>query len=105
MIGEDGLGGTTSNPRIFEEAIGWGNSYDNDIRQLAAESKDVGKSFEEPALTDIRGATGMFAGVGVLPFDRGHAVAACLLQRHSRLPTASGSGRPALPEYHIRHTS
>ena len=35
LIEEDGLRGMTSNPKIFEKAIGGSHDYDVDIRALA----------------------------------------------------------------------
>jgi transaldolase len=55
MIEEDGLRGLTSNPTIFEKAVGAGHDYDDDIARLLP-----GRSAEEAALelmiADIRAA-------------------------------------------------
>ena len=41
LIEEDGLGGVTSNPSIFEKAIAESHDYDEAIRALALEGKSV----------------------------------------------------------------
>ncbi len=41
LIEEDGLRGVTSNPSIFEKAITGSNDYDDAIRALALEGKNV----------------------------------------------------------------
>jgi transaldolase/glucose-6-phosphate isomerase len=55
MIAEDGLRGVTSNPSIFEKAIGHGDDYDE---LIAAAQKngdlDPGALFEELAVRDIQ---------------------------------------------------
>jgi transaldolase len=48
--------GVTSNPTIFQKAMGEGSFYDDDIRRLAAEGTDARRIFESLALDDIRGA-------------------------------------------------
>ena len=60
LIEEDGLAGITSNPSIFEQAIGGSNSYDADIaRLLAKENLSVGAIYERLATTDIADAADM----------------------------------------------
>ena len=60
LIEEDGLAGITSNPSIFEQAIGGSNSYDADIaRLLAKEELSVGAIYERLATTDIADAADM----------------------------------------------
>src|SRR5947208_11322763 len=57
LIVEDGLRGMTSNPSIFEKAIGHGEDYDAQIAELeAAGDLDPGALFERLAVTDIQGA-------------------------------------------------
>jgi len=48
--------GVTSNPTIFQKAMGEGSFYDDDIARLAREGRDAGEIFEALALDDIRGA-------------------------------------------------
>jgi transaldolase/glucose-6-phosphate isomerase len=55
MIQEDALKGVTSNPSIFEKAIGHGEDYDELIRQHEAEGDlDPGALFEGLAVHDIQ---------------------------------------------------
>jgi transaldolase/glucose-6-phosphate isomerase len=57
LIAEDGLRGMTSNPSIFEKAIGHGEDYDAQIAELeAAGDLDPGALFERLAITDIQSA-------------------------------------------------
>src|SRR5215469_16985096 len=55
LIAEDGLRGVTSNPSIFEKAIGHGDDYDAQITALQASGDlDPGALFERLAVTDIQ---------------------------------------------------
>ncbi|HEX3862998.1 MAG TPA: bifunctional transaldolase/phosoglucose isomerase [Stellaceae bacterium] len=55
MIADDGLRGVTSNPSIFEKAIGHGDDYDQLIAELEAKGDlDPGALFEDLAIHDIR---------------------------------------------------
>jgi transaldolase/glucose-6-phosphate isomerase len=57
LIAGDGLRGMTSNPAIFEKAIGHGDDYDAQIAELeAAGDLDPGTLFERLAITDIQHA-------------------------------------------------
>src|SRR5436305_14590376 len=57
MIDNDGLRGITSNPSIFEKAIGGSTDYDDALRALAAErDRDAKALFEQIAIEDIRRA-------------------------------------------------
>src|SRR5260370_7741612 len=57
LIAEDGLRGMTSNPSIFEKAIGHGDDYDAQIAELeAAGDLDPGALFERLAIIDIQHA-------------------------------------------------
>ena len=57
-----GLRGQTSNPTIFEKAIGAGNDYDEQLRELVDQT-DMNAVFEELAIRDIRSACDLFAPV------------------------------------------
>jgi transaldolase / glucose-6-phosphate isomerase len=58
LVDEDGLRGVTSNPSIFEHAIGQSDEYDNSIeRMLEARDCSAAEIFEELAVEDIRQAT------------------------------------------------
>ena len=48
--------GVTSNPTIFQKAMGEGSFYDDDIARLAREGLDAQRIFEALALDDIRAA-------------------------------------------------
>ena len=57
LIAEDGLRGVTSNPSIFEKAIGHGDDYDEMIAAAQASGDlDPGALFEELAVHDIQEA-------------------------------------------------
>ena len=55
-----GLRGMTSNPTIFEKAIGSGNDYDEQLRSLAGRNLDPNTLFEALAIDDIRHALDEF---------------------------------------------
>ena len=63
LIDEDGLTGVTSNPPIFEKAIGSSTDYDDAIRRLARQGKSSQDIFESLAVDDIRAAADLFAPV------------------------------------------
>ena len=55
LIAEDGLRGVTSNPSIFEKAIGGSIDYDGAIKALEREKDlDAGALYERLAVEDIR---------------------------------------------------
>lgn len=56
LIAEDGLTGMTSNPAIFEKAIGGGNEYAPAIRALKSKGLDAMGLYEALAIEDIRSA-------------------------------------------------
>jgi len=51
-----GIVGVTSNPTIFQKAMGEGSFYDDEIAQDAREGRDAQQTFEALALDDIRAA-------------------------------------------------
>jgi transaldolase/glucose-6-phosphate isomerase len=54
LIDEDGLSGVTSNPSIFEQAIGHGDSYDAEIGAFLGQADaSVGTVYEHLAIGDI----------------------------------------------------
>src|SRR5271170_7010444 len=58
LVDDDGLRGVTSNPSIFEHAIGHSDEYDDAIgRFLSAHDRPVGEIFEHLAVEDIKQAT------------------------------------------------
>ncbi len=69
LIDNDGLRGMTSNPSIFEQAIGHSDEYDDAIgRMLSAQDRSVGEIFENLAIEDIKQATDIFRPV----YDASH---------------------------------
>jgi transaldolase / glucose-6-phosphate isomerase len=57
LIDEDGLAGITSNPSIFEKAIGETNSYDGEIERLVDKGEiAIGTIYEKLAVADIAAA-------------------------------------------------
>src|SRR5262249_11253751 len=66
LVDEDGLRGVTSNPSIFEQAIGRTKEYDDAInRMLASQDYSPGQTFEQLAVADIRNATDVLRPVFV----------------------------------------
>jgi transaldolase / glucose-6-phosphate isomerase len=58
LVDEDGLRGVTSNPSIFEHAIGQTDEYDDAIaRMLHSHDRPAGEIFEQLAVEDIKNAT------------------------------------------------
>jgi transaldolase/glucose-6-phosphate isomerase len=69
LVDADGLRGVTSNPSIFEQAIGHSDEYDDAIaRMLDAQDRAVGDIFEQLAVEDIKQATDVLRPV----FDATH---------------------------------
>jgi transaldolase len=60
MIGADGLSGMTSNPAIFEKAIGESQEYDQAIRTLGAAGMDAQGIYEALSQEDVRNAADVF---------------------------------------------
>src|SRR5664279_544957 len=60
---DQGLRGMTSNPTIFEKAIGQGGDYDPQLRSLIGKVSDPGDLFEALAIQDIRSACDAFRGL------------------------------------------
>lgn len=60
LIGDDYLAGMTSNPTIFEKAIGHSTDYDEDIRALAARGAGTAETLDALTSTDIRAACDAF---------------------------------------------
>jgi transaldolase / glucose-6-phosphate isomerase len=58
-----GLRGMTSNPSIFEKAIGTGSDYDEQLRSLIGNEKNAEALFWDLAIEDIQNACDTFAPV------------------------------------------
>ena len=59
LIAEDALTGVTSNPTIFEKAMGHGDAYDEGFKAFLAEAKPAASAsdaYESQAIRDIRAA-------------------------------------------------
>jgi transaldolase / glucose-6-phosphate isomerase len=60
LIDDDGLSGITSNPSIFEKAIGESNSYDDEIKRLVGKGDTaLGTIYEHLVTADITAAADM----------------------------------------------
>lgn len=60
LIEEDGLRGMTSNPSIFQKAIGDSHDYDEDIRAMAMKGKSPQDIYEALSQHDVQGAADEF---------------------------------------------
>src|SRR5438105_2343722 len=63
LIREDGLRGLTSNPTIFEKAIGGSNDYTEELGDLARKGSSVSEIYQELVVADISNAADVFCGV------------------------------------------
>jgi transaldolase len=63
LIDDDAVVGATSNPSIFEKAMGSGNAYDEQIHELAEQGASVEETFWTLARRDIKDACEVFAPV------------------------------------------
>lgn len=63
LIEEDGLTGVTSNPTIFEKAMGGSERYDDALAAAAESNPDAREIFFEVAFADIRDAADALRGV------------------------------------------
>ena len=61
LIAHDGLRGLTSNPAIFQKAIGESDDYDAHIAQLVAEEATLDQTYEALVIADIQAACDLFA--------------------------------------------
>lgn len=63
LIRDDGVRGLTSNPSIFEQAIGETSEYTNALQQLSARYADSHVIYEQLAIADIQAAADTFRSV------------------------------------------
>jgi transaldolase len=63
MVEDGDITGLTSNPTIFEQAIGSSKDYDDDLHRLAREGKNAEQIFDVLAVADIRAAADVLAPV------------------------------------------
>lgn len=66
LIEDDGLTGVTSNPSIFERAMGHSDRYDDEFREALRDTRDPQEIFERLAYRDVRDAADLLRPV----FDR-----------------------------------
>ena len=62
-IGDLSVTGLTSNPTIFEKAIGTGNAYDAQVAELAAKGHSAEEIFFACAISDLTRAADLFADI------------------------------------------
>ncbi len=62
-IDEDALRGVTSNPAIFEKAIGGSADYDDTITEQARQGKSAEEIYEGLAVADVQAACDLFRGL------------------------------------------
>jgi transaldolase len=62
-IDEFSVTGLTSNPTIFDKAIGGGSAYDDQVAELSERGLEGEELFFELAITDLRRAAELFRGV------------------------------------------
>jgi transaldolase len=60
LIEEDHVRGVTSNPAIFEKAIGETHDYDEAIHRLACQGKSVNRIYEELTVDDVQRTADLF---------------------------------------------
>jgi transaldolase len=63
LIDEDGIRGVTSNPTIFEKAMGAGTAYDAELKQCAAEGLSIEESYWRLVIGDVEHAADLLAPV------------------------------------------
>ncbi len=63
LIEEDGLRGITSNPSIFEKAIGGSQDYDDSIRALALSGKNAYQIYRALTVDDVQRAADLLRAV------------------------------------------
>jgi transaldolase len=65
LIDQDGIAGMTSNPSIFEKAIGAGGEYNQEILALAQQGQDAAQILDRLTMADVRAACDVFTPVYV----------------------------------------
>ncbi len=61
LVDRDGLGGVTSNPTIFQKAIGVGGAYDEQILALGRLGLNAAEIFDKLVVDDVRAACDVLA--------------------------------------------
>jgi transaldolase len=62
LVDEDGISGVTSNPTIFEKAMGHSERYDDGFKRILGETQDPREVFFQLAYMDIRDAADVLRG-------------------------------------------
>src|ERR687889_199237 len=62
LITDYSVAGVTTNPTIFAAALAKGESYDAQVRELAARGADVGDAIREITVADVQNACDVFSG-------------------------------------------
>src|SRR5215213_6431520 len=62
LVGEDGISGVTSNPTIFEKAMGHSERYDEGFKRVLSDTQDPREISFRLAFDDIRGAADVLRG-------------------------------------------
>ncbi|MGH9764798.1 MAG: transaldolase family protein, partial [Blastocatellia bacterium] len=62
-IEEDDLRGVTSNPAIFEKAIGGSSDYDDQLTEMALQNKTADEIYQALTIRDIQMTTDLFRSV------------------------------------------
>jgi transaldolase len=63
MVDDDGVSGGTSNPSIFEKAVNSGGAYDEHLRRLVDEGRDLPEIYDELTVTDVQQSADLFRPV------------------------------------------
>jgi len=63
LVTEDGVSGVTTNPSIFQKAIGGSTDYDSAIAALAGQGKSVGAILDTLIIEDVQSAADVFRPV------------------------------------------
>ncbi|MEA2171055.1 MAG: transaldolase [Solirubrobacteraceae bacterium] len=63
LVKEDGITGVTSNPTIFDKAIGGSDRYDSGLHEAAEKGLDARETFLEVGFRDIRDGCDILRGV------------------------------------------
>ena len=63
MVDEDNVTGGTSNPSIFEKAVGGGDAYDQHIADLVDQDKSLEEVFDALTVTDVQQSCDVFAPI------------------------------------------
>ncbi len=63
MVDEDGVSGGTSNPSIFEKAVNSGSAYDEHLRRLVDDGRELPEIYDELTVTDVCQSADVFRAI------------------------------------------